>query len=323
MPSLVLAFFCAGLFLGVAWERNPALLSSAREVREGGYKLVNPLLECESAETSFTELRPFKEKLTDYAADITKNTAGIDFIAIYFRDLNNGPWFGINEKEPFSPASLLKVPLAITYFKEAEAHPDIFEKMYTFENDGMLPATEQITKPKESLEIGKKYRTDDLIRRMLVYSDNYAQHLLVKNIDVDTLKRVYDEFGLNLPNAENPETLVSVKTYAGFFRILFNSSYLNKNSSEKMLEFLAESQFESGLVAGVPDEITVAHKFGERQKAGNDMKQLHDCGIVYYPAHPYLLCVMTRGNDYNKLSESIRNLSRVVYEEIDNQYGRH
>jgi beta-lactamase class A len=109
--------------------------------------------------------------------------------------------------------------------------------------------------------------------------------------------------------------------YAIFFRVLFNASYLDKEYSEKAMELLAQSDFNDGLVAGLPRGVIVAHKFGERGNLpGSSDYQLHDCGIVYYPNHPYLLCVMSRGNDIQHLENSIAQVSRFVYDEIDNQY---
>lgn len=307
--------------MGKFVEKPPSFLAAhSTEVRESGYKFINPLLECESSEKYFTELTPFKDKLLSYAKKINQDSDKVNFLSLYFRDLNNGPWFGVNEEEVFSPASLLKVPIMIVYFKVAETHPEILQKTYVFEDDGMLPAVEQSVSPSQVLEIGKAYSVDDLIHRMIIYSDNRAQHLLVKNMDLDTLKKVYGDFELNIPDKEKPETLVTVKDYASFFRILFNSSYLSKTYSEKALNLLSQVEYKDGLVAGLPSNMVVAHKFGERQKLGDSARQLHDCGIVYYPQHPYLICVMTRGNNNQKLSETIKEASRLVYEEVDNQY---
>ena len=60
--------------------------------------------------------------------------------------------------------------------------------------------------------------------------------------------------------------------------------------------------------------IPVAHKFGERELPNAD--QLHDCGIVYVPKHPYLLCVMTRGDSLTNLTTVIAGLSEVVYNDV-------
>jgi hypothetical protein len=57
---------------------------------------------------------------------------------------------------------------------------------------------------------------------------------------------------------------IRVKDYATFFRVLFNSSYLNKKNSEWVLELLSTTEFNSGIVAGLSPDIQVAHKFGER-----------------------------------------------------------
>ncbi len=67
--------------------------------------------------------------------------------------------------------------------------------------------------------------------------------------------------------------------------------------------------------AGIP----VSHKFGEAG-TGNVERQLHDCGIVYFPDHPYLACIMTRGKDTDELKKSIVDISRFIYEKIDEQY---
>ena len=91
------------------------------EVRAGGYKFINPLLECRSASDAFEnkELRPFKKKIEKFVKN-KLDTKSVSNLAVYFRDLNNGPWFSIGPTANFTPASLLKVPLMIAILKEAE-----------------------------------------------------------------------------------------------------------------------------------------------------------------------------------------------------------
>lgn len=50
-----------------------------------------------------------------------------------------------------------------------------------------------------------------------------------------------------------------------------------------------------------------------------EMKQLHEFGIIYYPGRPYLMGVMARGVDSGKLSNVIREVTTLIYEEIDRQ----
>ena len=99
---------------------------------------------------------------------------------------------------------------------------------------------------------------------------------------------------------------------------MYNSSFLNSDNSEKLLEILSESSFQNGLRQGVPENIKIAHKFGEREIT-LDKKQLHDCGVIYYPSNPYLLCVMTQGKDYKELERILGHISKEVYEEFDSR----
>ena len=112
-----------------------------------------------------------------------------------------------------------------------------------------------------------------------------------------------------------------VRMYASFFRVLFIASYLNKEMSQKALAYLMRSDFNEGIVAGVPPSVLVAHKFGERVSGARlEDRQLHDCGIVYYPNSPYLLCIMSRGSDFTTLDDIIKDLSLLVYKEVDRRH---
>ena len=82
---------------------------------------------------------------------------------------------------------------------------------------------------------------------------------------------------------------------------------------------MAATDYHDALPAGVPPNIAVAHKFGEAGTGDTD-RQLHDCGIVYFPDHPYLACIMTRGDDTGELKDSIAAISKFIYEKIDEQY---
>jgi hypothetical protein len=61
----------------------------------------------------------------------------------------------------------------------------------------------------------------------------------------------------------------------------------------------------------------VAHKFGEHRNATVSGEiaetELHDCGIIYYPEHPYFLCIMTKGENLPSLESVISSASKLVY----------
>jgi beta-lactamase class A len=85
--------------------------------------------------------------------------------------------------------------------------------------------------------------------------------------------------------------------------------------SEKALKLLSQIKYTDALVKGINNpQIIVSHKFGERTFNDTGEKQLHDCGIVYIPQKPYLVCIMTRGDDFTKLSSSIAQISKTIYQ---------
>lgn len=281
------------------------------------YIYTNPLLECDVANSGdILYVEDIKKQLNMYIQSSldSKNTTQV---SMYYRDLNNGPWLGINEKEDFTPASLLKVPVMMAYLKEADKNPEILTKKITY--TGEDDTTNQNIKPQVSLIKGQLYTVDELIKHMILYSDNTAGQLLFANIDESIINNTYNDLGINIPDVRKQDDYMSVKNYASFFRIMYNSSYLSRDMSEKALAYLKDSDYKDGLVAGIPKEIVIAHKFGERILPDLKTKQLHDCGIVYYPKNPYLICIMTRGQDFTKLSTAIKDLSSIVWKTISNK----
>lgn len=273
------------------------------------FPLISPLLECSTSESK--ELASFDNDIEAVADKLMSNGTVTD-ISYYFRDLNNGLWFGINEDEKFAPASLMKLPLMISYLKQSEGDQSILEREYTFTSadDNYL---KQNIAPEEMMTYGTVYSVSELIDRMIQYSDNSALRMLLRYGDPFQY-RVFDDLSMDLPGINDSEDFISVRNYSRFFRILYNASYLNEENSNKALEILSETQFKDGIVAGIPGNVIVAHKFGERLVG--EVQQLHDCGIVYAKDNPYILCVMTRGSDLNRLSTAIAELSKVTHEKV-------
>lgn len=317
---LIVAVFFTGYFISHIKEAISEKKVSAdsfsqkeKELRMTGYKYVNPLLECDIFKADMTSnslLRHMKESLEEVIED-----SGYANSAVYFRDLNNGPWLGINEKENFTPASLMKVPLMISALKSQEVEPSFLKKKIVYHKPETL---EQNIVENIKFIDGKEYTVEELLKYSITHSSNEAAELILENINSETLREVYHDFNIADPASAQEENYMNVQNYAAFFRVLYNASYLEKDDSEKALEILSASLFKEGLVAGVPSSVAVAHKFGERRYAdnGKEVKQLHDCGIIYAKNRNYLLCVMTRGDDFEKQKELIKKVSETVYEEF-------
>lgn len=307
----LIAFAVGGIlvFLIMKEGGNPSNHFGFKEDRYvNQFPLISPLLECTTNESK--ELGSFDDEIGVVADRLMSNGTVTD-ISYYFRDLNNGLWVGIDEDHKFAPASLMKLPLMISYLKQSEEDSSLLERSYMFtkEDDNYL---KQNIVPVDVMTIGTTYTVGELMERMIRYSDNSALRMLLRYGDPFQY-RVFDDLNMPLPGINDSEEFISVRDYSRFFRILYNASYLNEANSNSALEILSTTQFKDGVVAGVPDDVLVAHKFGERTVG--EVQQLHDCGIVYAET-PYVLCIMTRGFDLDRLVQAIAELSEVTYQEV-------
>lgn len=290
--------------------------SPGKQVREGAGRYTNPLLECEVASGISAPKVRFERELYDYVDKVSERD-GVTDIAVYYRDLNNGPTSGVRDGDEFFPASLLKVPIYLAFLKHAETDPEMLNREITFTEEMRTVDVTQIIPPEESLNPGTTYTVRELLNRMIKYSDNDALNVLYPLLPEAEYVELFRRLGLSDFSPQNQNYTLSVKEYSTFFRVLFNASYLSQSTSEEALATLADTRFTTGLRAGVPDSVAVAHKFGERELDGGVI-QLHDCGIVYAKNSPYLLCIMTRGTNQQVVMNALRDISAFTYGKVTN-----
>ncbi len=281
------------------------------------YNLIAPPLFSETAQSVSPAFKVLKSAITEYIATAT-SSGEVDSVSVYFRDLNHAEWTGVNENETYTPASMLKVVAMMGALKLAEENPPLINQKLPYIASSSPFA--QYYKPDDNMKTGS-YSVQYLIGQMIRYSDNDALYSLLLDPQINSeFNEIYSLYRLPQYSATDTVDFMSPKSYSTLFISLYNSSLFEWSLSEQILNLLANTTFTQGLVAGVPAGTIVAHKFGENtnlnaQGVAVD-HELHDCGIVYVPGKPYILCVMTRGSansTFPKLAGVISNISRLVY----------
>jgi beta-lactamase class A len=279
------------------------------------YDLLHPLRRCRSAlaqgEWNYESLREtLATKKEEHKASGT-----LAHLSIYFQDLDHGPRFGIGEYDKFQAVSLIKLPVAIFFLHAADLNPAILDKTLSF--SGELAIRDNVSSPEETLLPDTPYPIREMIRKMIVYSDNRSYLLLLREMGIlseDVAYRTFHDLDVLQMMLESDVTYVSIASYAKLYSVLYNTGYLSKDMSQLALRMLSESTFPGGIVAGVPKGTRVAHKFGYATIAGET--HLHDCGIVYHPKMAYTLCIMTTGYDDDASNAAITDISKIVYDTV-------
>lgn len=230
-------------------------------------------------------------------------------VGVYFEYLPTGASIGVNDQLQVEIGSLSKVPAVMGIYKQLE--------------EGSMTPNTQLTIGKNDVDNrfgdlwekgeGAVVSVHDAINYTLKKSDNTAANTLTSALPQGELQAVFDE--LDLPRTRTgPFPVMSPKSYASVFRSLFLSAYLTNNSSNEILEKLTQTEFSDKLPSGVPSDVPVAHKIGVfRIKDTQDIYS--DCGIVYEPNRPYILCVMAAA-DENTARTEINAYSKMVYSYI-------
>lgn len=246
---------------------------------------------------------PLRSALKDYVAKQPEK------IGVYFEYLPSGTSIGVNDTTEINLASLLKVPVVMAVYKKLET--------------GEIKKDEKILIKKDDLDerfgdgwkLGENYEitVEEAILLSLKKSDNTASNVLLAKVGSRAIDDVFDS--LDIPkNVEGSFHVISPKSYSSILRSLYLSSYLKNESSNEILEILTQTDFTDKIPAGVDNSIKVAHKIGvfNKEIEGKNIETYSDCGIIYVPQRPYILCIMIEGNE-NIAREHMKHLSKMVY----------
>ena len=92
-------------------------------------------------------------------------------------------------------------------------------------------------------------------------------------------------------------------------RMIYEEKVTDKAATLEMLSFLKDTDFETRLPAGLPDEATIYHKIG------TETGIVHDAGIVTNGKVTYYVGVFTNGVAEGETTDALfAKLSKTIYE---------
>ncbi len=277
---------------------------------DNSFKLISPSISWMQTEDFLVQQQLNNRNYGELKDLISKqiNNYSNGFYGFYFEDLNTGASIGINEKSKFMPMSLFKIPVMMIVLKKVQEGEISFDKKIILNYNDIDNKFGDLA----SKGVGYKISVKDLIEIMIKESDNTASMALMNNfIEESDYIDLIGLVGVS-PSSENIE--ISPKQYSNLFRSLYYSTYLRRSFSELALTLLSDTKYNSQLPAGIPDNIEISHKIGISIEAG----YYHDCGIVYKPGNPYLICVMSEGVNQDEADVMISEISKIVYNFIKN-----
>jgi beta-lactamase class A len=283
--------------------------ASMQQYRLQTYSLTKPLLLADLP-LEDKEMSPLKSGINGII-EINKTQGNLASASVFLLRLNHDNWININPTERFSPGSMLKISVLIAYFKMLEKNPKLFEQKLYLAPGLNTNRTQHIDET--HLPPGQ-YKIGDLIEAMIANSDNYATMLLNQHLDQALFINLYSDLGLRRPDMGETFYPMTAREFSRFLRVLHNATYLSPDNSESALELLTKANYDDGIVAGLPANTKVAHKFGE--SGDGKLFELHEAAIVYNNDDPYLLVVMTKGKDISRLPGILKEISTTVYNSI-------
>lgn len=248
----------------------------------------------------------FLDLRTDLRAIVEPFNQSFSF---YFEYLPTGTSIGVNEKEEFYAASLFKLPVIMSYFRQQERLKERTDPTLTVSEEDIDKEFGELWRK----GAGYKIKMSDAIKLAITDSDNTAIRLVVPQITENDFEHVYQALDIDLRRDEGGARLTT-KGYTSILKALYFSSVLEKNDSQKILDLLTKTKFVDKLPAGVPSNIPVAHKIGVYNKNGENEAYM-DCGIVYVPNRPYALCMLSI-SDEEVARERMKLISKKIYDYV-------
>lgn len=220
---------------------------------------------------------------------------------IYFQDLNSGQGFNINGNDKFTAASLIKLPVMLALYRQAEVKEINLDLVYHLQaNDKRGGAGSLGGRP-----VGFEVSYRKMAQLMGQQSDNTAYNILSRILGKTRILAIIGL--LEMKNTSYEEGTTTPEDVAIFFNKLYKSGLISEKSREEILSFLTNTIWEDRIPAGVPKEIRVSHKIGTEAGVVND------AGIVF-AKKPFILVIMSENANEIEAKKALPEITKKVYD---------
>jgi len=217
-------------------------------------------------------------------------------VSLVVEDLSTGWVISFNEDSLIPSASLVKVPIMLSYFYAAQ------EGKVNLRDNIRLKSFEKVAGSKVlgRSPVGSQFIVEELFDPMITVSDNAAANALIDLLGFDTLNSYFKKMGLKNTNIardmldfrgrrEGQENYTTAADMAYILDKLYRRQFLNQEVSEKCLLLLNQQKINDRIPRDLPkDDVSVAHKTGLERHI------CHDAGIVYTQKGNFLICVLVK-----------------------------
>jgi beta-lactamase class A len=228
----------------------------------------------------------------------TANLTGV--YGLYVVRLKNGFSYGVNAKETFTAASLIKLPVMAAMFAEAEKGNLELDEKYTLQAGDKVEGSGSLYGKPVGYEI--TYR--NILQLMGKQSDNTAFRIARKTLGDATINSYMQRYGMVHTSLSENET--TPEDVGMFFEGLWNNNIISDRHKDELLDSLTGTIYEAWLPAGLPIDVRIAHKYGR------EVHVINDAGIVF-TSDPYVVVVMSKGIVDAEGDQVFPELSSIVY----------
>lgn len=276
------------------------------------YPLLDISVNNPKTEGNILNFDPLRHDIKQYLASL--NTPH----SFYFEYLPNGISIRDGEDKTTIAASLMKAPIVMDLYRLAENNKLDLRQTITIQPSD-INTDPEYGNPQDlsttDLAAGQTITYRQAAYLALHDSNNTAINIIKRTISplVTDDNDVVFSLDISYTNTgSDPSTRIfqiGSRSYSSILKCLYFSCFLTPQDSQEVLTDLIGSAGQSELPAGVPQGVQVAHKIGSAQNRQSD------CGIVYQPQRPYLVCVMffpTQNTTAIDTSPYFQKLSKMI-----------
>jgi beta-lactamase class A len=224
-----------------------------------------------------------------------------DSYGVYVKNLTDGSGAAVNADRVFPAASVFKLFVMWEAFREQALGLIGFDDVMQ-----VTPYYKSWELGTNAVQVGDLVTVDQALRLMMSISDTPTAVLLQDTMGFENVNAGLEALGIRNSGLFYPgPPLVTARDAAVLLQDILRGGILPQASHDAMLDLLRSERTDSGLRAGVPAEVDVAHKTGSLPDA------LHDAGIVFLPGSPFVIVILW---DRQSGADLIQTISERVYE---------